>query len=215
MFRHEDCKEGVEVAPIRGGREVNSSTRETTMSRIQILDPKTSQGRAKELLDAVQKKLGVTPNMMRALANSPAALQAYLDFGGALAGGALSTKVREQIALTIGEINSCGYCLSAHTLLGGKAGLTPEQVLAARRATADDPKANAILHLAKEIALRRGELRDQDLRAARDAGVTDGEIAEVVGAVALNIFTNYFNAVAVPPIDFPEVKPGVAAAAHA
>jgi hypothetical protein len=48
-----------------------------------------------------------------------------------------------------------------------------------------------------------------DFRTARTAGLTDGEIAEVVANVALNIFTNYFNHVADTVIDFPEVKPGV------
>jgi alkylhydroperoxidase family enzyme len=47
---------------------------------------------------------------------------------------------------------------------------------------------------------------DADLSTARQAGVTDAEIAEVVGVVSLNLFTNYFNHVADPQIDFPVVQ---------
>ena len=177
--------------------------------RLPLIDPATATGPKKELLDAVRSKMGVVPNLTRALANSPAALRAYLDFSGALAGASLPARLREQIALTVAEVNACGYCLSAHTAIGGKLGLSEAQILDARRATAGEPKAAAILRLARKIVLERGEVKDADLRAAREAGVSDAEIAETVATVVLNVFTNWFNHVAGTPIDFPEVKPGV------
>jgi alkylhydroperoxidase/carboxymuconolactone decarboxylase family protein YurZ len=45
----------------------------------------------------------------------------------------------------------------------------------------------------------------QDLAAAAAAGVTDEEIAETIGHVALNVLTNYFNKTADVDIDFPVV----------
>jgi hypothetical protein len=44
------------------------------------------------------------------------------------------------------------------------------------------------------------------LEAARKAALSDGEIAEVIANVGLNVFTNYFNNVAEVEIDFPEVS---------
>ena len=38
------------------------------MSRIPALDPAAAQGKARDLLDAVQKTLGITPNMFRVAA---------------------------------------------------------------------------------------------------------------------------------------------------
>src|SRR5271169_3357535 len=110
------------------------------MSRITHIAPETAAGKARELLDAVKAKLGLVPNMMRALANSPAALNAYLQFSGALATGSMSAKNREQIALAVGQANDCDYCLSAHSALGAMAGLTTEQVRDSRRGTAADGK---------------------------------------------------------------------------
>jgi alkylhydroperoxidase family enzyme len=46
---------------------------------------------------------------------------------------------------------------------------------------------------------------DAQLAAARSAGVTDAEVAEVVGHVALNVLTNYFNVLARTEVDFPPV----------
>ena len=98
------------------------------MNRITQLDPATATGKTKQLFDTVQSKLGVVPNFVRVLGNSPAALEGYVNFSGALAGGTLGAKVREQIALAVAEGNLCSYCLSAHTFIGGKVGLTDKDI---------------------------------------------------------------------------------------
>ncbi len=178
------------------------------MNRIHQTDPTTATGKAAQLFTAVQNKLGFVPNIMRVLGNSPAALEGYLNLSGALAGGVLAPKLREQIALAVAEINGCGYCLSAHTLLGGNAGLATDEILAARNSTAADSKSDAAIKLARAVTLQRGIIADSDLQAARIASLNDAEIIEVVQHVALNILTNYTNNVAQTVIDFPEVKPG-------
>lgn len=185
-------------------------TQMLSMTRIPAVVPDTATGKSKTLLDAVQKKLGRVPNLMRTLANAPAALDGYLAFSGALAGGALDAKVREQIALTVAEANLCDYCLSAHTAIGGMVGLSPDDVSKARQATAAQPKTHAILKLARSIVVNRGEIPDSDLAAARAAGVSDGEIIETTANVALNILTNYVNHVADTVVDFPAVAPAAA-----
>ena len=48
------------------------------MSRLQANQPDAATGKANELLDAVQAKLKITPNMTRVMANSPV-LEAYLE----------------------------------------------------------------------------------------------------------------------------------------
>jgi len=178
------------------------------MNRITQLDPAQATGKAKQLLDAVQSKLGIVPNLTRVLANAPAALEGYLNFSGALASGTLDVKVREQIALAVAEGNLCSYCLSAHTFIGGKTGLSEKDIADARQTNASSGKADAILKLALSILVQRGEISDTALTSARAAGLTDGEIVETVANVAVNIFTNYVNHVARTVVDFPEVKPG-------
>ncbi len=175
------------------------------MARLTAIDPAKATGKSKDLLGAVQKKLGATPNMMRTLAHSPAALNAYLAFSGALAEGSLSGKIREQIALAVSEVSGCEYCLAAHTAIGKGFGLSDKDVEAGRRGEASEPKAAAAVGLAVKITEGRGDVSEADLAQARKGGLTDGEIAEVVGNVALNLYTNYFNHVADPEIDFPRV----------
>lgn len=177
------------------------------MSRLNLIDSQHSSGRTAELLEQVQKKLGMTPNLIRVFANSAAVLQAYLSIGEALSGGLLSSKVREQIALTVAESNSCGYCLAAHSALAKTVGLSQDQILDARRSDAPDAKTRSALRFARQVAEKRGLVDDADLDAVRSTGWSDGEIAEIVANVVANIFTNYFNHVAETPIDFPPARP--------
>jgi len=181
------------------------------MTRIPPVDRNAAEPGVAELLDAVKKKLGVVPNLVSTLAQSPAAAQAYLGMSGALAKGRLPARLREQIALVVGETNSCAYCVAAHTALGQGAGMTEQQTCDARRATSDDPKEQAALTFTREVVVRRGLVDDGDVRTLRDAGYTDGDICEIVAHVAMNIFTNYFNHVAQTEIDFP-VAPALASA---
>jgi uncharacterized peroxidase-related enzyme len=177
------------------------------MSRLRTIDPDEADGKAGELLDEVRSMLGIVPNILRVMANAPAVLQAYLDFTAALGEGRLSPELRERIALAVSERNGCGYCLAAHSMIGKMRGLTSEEVLASRRAEAADDADRAAVTFAAGLVDRRGEVGDEDVEALRAAGYDDGGVAEIVGNVALTLFSNYFNHVAETDVDFPAVAP--------
>lgn len=177
------------------------------MARLTALNPEEVTGKTKDLFNAVQAKLGVVPNMMRTMGNSPAVLEGYLNLSGALSHGKLSAKTGELIALAVSESNSCDYCLAAHTFIGEKLVKADPAVLhAARTGNSTDAKTEAILQLAKTLIRKGGLVNDEDVNKAKNAGVSDAEIAETIGHVALNVLTNYFNNVANTEIDFPEVS---------
>src|SRR5262249_19869024 len=137
-------------------------------NRILPLDQKSAAGKTKKMFDEMRAKFGMVPNLFRVLAHAPAALEAYFNFASALHGGALDTKVQEQVGLAVAESNLCDYCLSAHIILGRKAGLTENESADAIWARAADPKTDAILKLARSIIIQRGEITDTDLQHARD-----------------------------------------------
>ena len=176
------------------------------MSRIPAVDPATAQGKAKDLLDAVNKVLGVTPNMFRVAAQSPAALEGLVSLNGAVQRGKLGPKVREQIALAIAESNGCDYCLSAHTYLGKHAGLEDIDIAQAREGRAGDPKTDAVVRFAKSLVQSHGRIGEAELDHLRQLGLGEGEIVEIIAATVLNIFTNYLNIAAGTDIDFPVVR---------
>ena len=172
------------------------------MSRLPILDPDSS-----ELLGEVKQRLGATPNMTKVMANSPALLKGYLGLAAALAAGTLPPPVRELVAIYVSARNACEYCLSAHTFVARQVmRLGDDEVRAARRGESMDPFVGAALRLAMIIDQGRGEPNDEELAEARAAGLTDEQIGEVIGHVALTVLTNSFNKAMAVDIDFPIVK---------
>jgi uncharacterized peroxidase-related enzyme len=183
------------------------------MPTLNTVNPDRAEGKTKALLDAVRKALGIVPNVFRVTANSPAALEGLLNLNGAVGNGTFDARLRERIALAVAEANGCAYCLSAHTALGLGAGLSAQDVDAARAAHAADDRTAAILRFARRVVDGRGAVPKAALQEARSAGLSDGEIVEVIANVVANIFTNYVNIVADTEIDFPVVMPRVAKAA--
>jgi len=178
------------------------------MQRINALDLAAAPTASQDILAAVQKRLGMVPNLHKTIAHSPAALQGYVRQSEALAGGVLPPALREQIALVAAGTNDCDYCASAHTLLGKHAGVKADEAAENLRGRATDPRAQTALAFAKAIVEDRGRVSDSQLQALRSAGFTDAEVVEIIAHVALNIFTNYFNHIASTEIDFPVVRAG-------
>lgn len=173
------------------------------MTILTTIDPVSAEPKAKALLDGVQKKLGVTPNMMKVMATNPSVLSAYLGFAGTLAGGLLGNRLHEEIALAVAQANGCDYCLAAHSLLGSGAGLSEADIAIARAGTSSDPRTAGAIALARRLVQTRGRATATDVAHARAASLNDAEILEIIAAVALNVFTNYLNLTADTDIDFP------------
>ncbi len=183
------------------------------MYRIPAIAHADAQGTVKDMLDSAKKAMGMVPNLLRVAAQSPAALQGMLGLMGAVEHGTLGRKLGEQIALAVAERNGCDYCLSAHTAIGRHAGLSAADLAQARDGHAAGPKAEAAMRFAIGVVEQRGHVSDADLAAARAAGLSNGEIVEVIAHVAVNTFTNLLNNVAQTEIDFPAVRAAVRLAA--
>ena len=181
------------------------------MSRLAIPARDDVPEASKPILDAVQKQLGVVPNMFRLIAQSSAALQGFTANNGALT-KTLDVKTRERIALAVAQVNGCDYCLSAHNYLGlNLAKISPEEVALNRAGESGDAKANAAVHFAAKVVRERGHVTEADIKAVRDTGYSDGQIVEILAVTAENIFTNLLNVVAETDIDFPIVRASNAA----
>jgi uncharacterized peroxidase-related enzyme len=179
--------------------------RRFNMARVPVIDPSTATGEAKQLLDAVQAQLGVTPNFIRVLANAPKALQGFLGLYGALGQARIDKATQERIALAVAEGNGCQYCVSAHTAIGRHAGLSNEEMVANRRGSSQDAKAAAAVAFATSLNDNLGEVTGAEFAAARAGGLGDEEIVEIIAVVALNVFTNILGKATRVDIDFPKV----------
>lgn len=174
------------------------------MTKIQpVTNP---EGKAADLFGAITEQMGSVPNIFKTMGHSPATLEGFLGFSGALGGGVLSPALREQLALATAGANGCDYCASAHTVMGKGAGLDADTITSSISGQASDSKTQAALTFARNIIANRGNLADGELQAVRDAGFSEAEIVEIIAHVGLNLFTNYFNHIAATEIDFPVVS---------
>ncbi len=177
------------------------------MPRINVIETSQVDSDTQALFTRLAQKLGRTPNLVRTMAIAPAVLDAYLAFGRSMSRSGLSPALREQIGLTVSELNRCQYCVAAHATFARTAGLGDEEIADSRKGISPHQKTEAILQFARKIVTERGWVSDDDVQIVRAAGVSEAELAEIVAAVALNTFTNYFIHVADTEIDFPDVEP--------
>lgn len=170
------------------------------------LDP-APEARARDLLAAFHDRLGTLPAVIRTLARSPAALEAFMAAELALAAGVLDPGLRRQVGLFAAEAHACPASLALRAALGRAAGLSSDQVADARRGSSPDRRADAALGFARALLAGRGRVADADVARLRQAGFGDAEVVELVATVALAICADYLNHVAGAEPDFPVPPP--------
>jgi AhpD family alkylhydroperoxidase len=91
------------------------------------------------------------PNLWAAIAHSEHGLATY--FALTTAKSSLKVKEEEVINLVVSQVNTCDYCLAAHTVPGKMNGFTDEQILEIRQGRASfDPKLDALARFGKSSA---------------------------------------------------------------
>lgn len=154
------------------------------------------------IFEQLKQGLGMVPNLYATLAWSEHALANYLALQNAKS--SLKTKEREVINLVVSQVNDCAYCLAAHTVLGGMAGFTPEQIVEIRKGTASfDPRLDALARLVKSAAERRGHAAPELIDAFFAAGYTEANLVDAVVVIGDKTITNYLHALTRVPVDFP------------
>jgi uncharacterized peroxidase-related enzyme len=181
------------------------------MTRIATIESATANAEQKALLDAIQGQLGMVPNFLKVFANSPVALRAFLGLHGIANGGTLDAPTRERIALALAQQNGCEYCVSAHTAIGRKAGLSGDEMTAARNGGSEDAQAAVAVKFAQSLMEKKGEISAVELAEIRGAGYSESDIVEIITHVGMNFLTNILGKASRVEIDFPKVELKIAA----
>lgn len=176
------------------------------MTRLTSQPVANATGQAAELFATIKTAYGAVPNAFADIGtNSPGALAAALAVEGALAKSSLTAKEIEVVKLAISQETGCDYCLAAHTVIGRGAGMSKEQILAARHGHASgDPKLDALALFARTLYQTSGTVPADTVGAIKTAGYSDTQVVDIVLAISAGIFTNYFNRVNDTVIEFPK-----------
>jgi uncharacterized peroxidase-related enzyme len=169
------------------------------MPRLGYVEPEEADAFTKKLFDQV----GMVPNLYCVMANSSTVFDGFLKLTRCLEASKLDKKTREMIYLLTSQINRCEYCLASHTSTAVEHGvMTKEETIQARKAQSPDPRTQAILSFAKEVAEKRGHVSDETFDRLREHGFSDEEIVEAIGTIALATLSNYVAIVSQVELDY-------------
>jgi uncharacterized peroxidase-related enzyme len=178
----------------------------TSSPKISAQDPSTATGKAKEVMEGLQKKLGVVPNLFRTMSHAPNVLEGYLAFSDSLTKGKLQQHDKEQIALYVAVLNNCTYCIAAHSFFLSKLGYGKASIELFKEGRTNETKSQPILDFVKSLVQNNGHVAQSNIDKLKEAGFVETEIVEIIGVVGINMFTNYLAIAAHPTIDFPEIE---------
>ena len=178
------------------------------MSRLHTITESDATGKTAQLFSAIKGSMGKVPNAYLTIgSNSPDVLGQMLQLNAALHKGSLSARELEAINLAVSEESGCDYCLAAHTLMAKKAGYTDEQTLELREARfSGDARIDALMQFVQYLVSTRGTVSADRVASFREAGFSDQQVVETIGAVSAILFTNMVNRVNDTVVDFPKVS---------
>lgn len=161
------------------------------------------------IFDNLKKMLSFTPNLYATFAHSPTALGTYLALQNAKS--SLSAKQREVINLVVSQVNSCEYCLAAHTAVGKMVGFSEAQIMEIRHGRASfDAHLDALARFTREVAEKRGHVAAETTDAFLAAGWSAGSLVDVMMVIGDKTISNYLHGATKIPVDFP-AAPALAA----
>lgn len=158
---------------------------------------------SKPFMEAATAKYGFTPNLVGALAGSPAALEGYMAVSAAFGKTSLSAVEQQVVLMTVSNENACTYCMAAHSTVVSNMPDAPEGLLEALRAgkPSGDPKLDALAGVAREMVMEDGWLSESTVDAFYAAGYGEAQLLEVLIGLAQKTISNYVNHMAHTKLD--------------
>ena len=176
------------------------------MPAIEPVRLEVADATAQPLVQAAESRLGRSTNMLRTMAHSPAILETYPHFNRAFEKTKMTSKLRGLLTMATAQAMGSEYILSVALVLGVREGLAPEELEAARQAQSDDPKIAAALGFAIRALEAGGKVEPAFVATLHQSGYSDEEIVEIIGAIGINLFRNFFNLIARTEVDFPHLR---------
>lgn len=172
------------------------------MEHFKILSRDEVSPKNQALYDKMKAQLGMVPNLYTVLANSENALESYLNLENAPT--SLTGKEVEVINLVVSQINSCNYCLSAHTVIAKHAGFNNDDIISVRNGNQlNDPKLDTLSRITKALTEHRGHIDSSLMDEFFNAGFTKENLVDVIMLIGDRTISNLLFAVSNVKVDFP------------
>lgn len=171
--------------------------------KFQLHNSTTAPAASQPILENVAAAYGFTPNLYAVFAESPVALSTYVSILDALKQHAVLSPAEQQVVmLAISAKNRCDYCVAAHTMVGGKSGVSTETISAIRDGrTPSDRRDAALVTFVHGVMSHAGWVPEGERQAFLDAGFTARHLLDILTILAMKTLSNYTNHIAQTPLD--------------
>lgn len=173
------------------------------MTHFKIHTTQSAPTASQALLEDSLHKYGFLPNLHAVLAESPAALQAYLDLTRLFDRTSLTPAERQIVLIAASVENHCTYCVAAHSMIARQMLKVDSAVVDALRQNQSlpDPKLNALAIFARALVKQRGEVAGKALDDFILAGYSQTHVLDVLLGVTMKTLSNYTNHMIDTPLD--------------
>jgi uncharacterized peroxidase-related enzyme len=179
------------------------------MTYVAVVNPEHAPEELKRTYHMLEQKFMLVPKVFAALSLRPDLLEPLVQFVVKLMidDHKLSRGTKELIAAYVSRINSCAYCVDAHSAMVMAQGFTEEQVKSILEDVKGSPlldaKTRQLLQYAETATRYAYKITEEDIQRLHGVGCSEEEILEATLVVALfNFMDRIADALGVPVENF-------------
>ena len=172
------------------------------MSEFKIHTVETAPADSKAILEGAVKQMGVVPNLLATMAESPSILKAYTQLNELFTKTSFDAEELTVVWQTINVEHECHYCVPAHTAIAHSMKVDEAITEALRNDTAlPTAKLQALKDFTLSMVRERGNVPAAEMEAFFAAGYGQQQVLEVILGLSQKVISNYVNHVAKTPVD--------------
>jgi AhpD family alkylhydroperoxidase len=165
-----------------------------TFRNFPSFDETSAPAAARDALTHTKRAFGGIPTPLQRYASSPAMLAAALGALEAFEQTSLSALEREVVAMTMGRVNGCSFCLNLHRRLL-QSQQAPAALIAALETGSplDDRRLEALRGFVEASLRERGDVPEATWVAFREGGFSHAQALEVLMGISAYTLTTFAN----------------------
>jgi AhpD family alkylhydroperoxidase len=173
----------------------------TASSRFQIHDDLTAPEQSLPIIKGALSTAGQLPNLIGVLAGAPTVLRAYARARSEIRHGSLPAETLERIALAVARHYGSEPGLDLHHRTARQAGLGVDEIALAEEWDSRDPRQAQLLAYLKPLIVEQGKPPAYLHEQTREAGWSEEQLLEAIGAASVEQFTAVINLAGDVPLD--------------
>jgi uncharacterized peroxidase-related enzyme len=160
-----------------------------------MIEEAEATGELVALYDTIKRdfQMPQVPNMLKAIAMSPVALELYVGMMRSFYSNlSLPQSLISMIGFTVAKQSNCTYCAAGNEVLCRTLGVDDDTLnaLAENLGEVNPERIRAIIEFALKAAKYPKDLSSEDYERLRNMGISDDEILQIIFAAGIAVFAD-------------------------